>query len=167
MRSRLGILVVSCAALVGCRDISRFSTDPNESYCGAIVGASFVLRGFKTNVRMQMKFDADHIPDAPGTLTTDDGLLSSTPMRSLPEVMNDPLSTINFGEGRDKNLIFAVDPVDTANGPTILAVVSLMHGGDAEVRLLRGAPPAENAPAEAPPLFGVFAPMTRRSDPCW
>jgi hypothetical protein len=81
--------------------------------------------------------------------------------------LNDPLSTLNFGEGRDKNLLFAVDPVDPAAGPTLFAVVSLMHGGDAEVRLLRGAPPAAGAPVGASPLFGVFAPMTRQPDPCW
>jgi hypothetical protein len=168
MRSRRGILFLTCCFLLGaCKDVSRFSTEAGESYCGQIVGAGFVRRGFDDKIRMAMKFDADHLADAPGLLSTDDGLLAGTPMRPLPEVMNDPLSTLNFGEGRDKNLLFAVDPAEAANGPTIFAVVSLMHGGDAEVRLMRGAPSAAGAQTGAPPLFGVFAPMTRRPDPCW
>jgi hypothetical protein len=168
MRSRPGVLLLLVWPLVaGCKDVSRFSTEPNESYCGRIVAASFVLRSFDDQLRMQMKFDADHLADAPGVLSTNDGLLSNTPMRPLPEVMNDPLSTFNFGEGRDKNILFAVDPVDATKGPTIFVVVSLMHGGDAEVRLLRGAPPAPGAAPTAPALFGLFAPLTRQPDPCW
>ena len=151
----------------GCKDISRFSTAPGESYCGAIVPASFVLRGFGDKRRMRMTFDADHLADAPGTLSTDDQLLTNTPMRPVPELFHDAFSTFNFGEGRDKNLLFAIDPTDPAQGPTITVVVSLMHGGDAEVRLMRGAPPLPDATASAPPLFGVFAPMTRQPGACW
>ena len=153
----------------GCKDVTRFSTAPGESYCGPIVSAAFVLRGFNRTLRMRMTFDADHVADAPGTLSTDDQLLTNTPMRPLPEVMNDPFSTLNFGEGRDKNLIFAVDPTDPAKGPTIMAVISLMHGGDAEVRLIRGAPIAAGGASVAgdgEPLFGVFAPMTRQPGQC-
>jgi hypothetical protein len=150
----------------GCKDVSRFSTLPGESYCGHIVGAAFVRRGFDETLRMRMTFDADHIADAPGTLSTDDGLLTSTPMRPVPEFFHDPFSTFNFGEGRDKNLVFAVDPTDPAKGPTIMVVVSLMHGGDAEVRLMRGAPTGEAMPATSP-LFGVFAPLARQPGQCW
>jgi len=150
----------------GCKDVSRFSTEPGESYCGQIVGASFVRRGFDVTLKMRMTFDADHIADAPGTLSTSDQLLTNTPMRPIPELFQDPFSTLNFGEGRDKNLVFAVDPTDPARGPGMMAVVSLMHSGDAEVRLLRGAPSADTMPP-SPPLFGVFAPLTRQPGQCW
>jgi hypothetical protein len=163
------LLILSSVGASGCKDITRFSTAPGESYCGPIVDASFVLRGFPQTHRMRMTFDADRVADAPGTLSTDDQLLTNSPLRPLPEVMNDPLSTLNFGEGRDKNLLFAVDPTDPARGPTIMAVISLMHGGDAEVRLFRGAPIAPGAGAVAgdgEPLFGVFAPLTRQPGQC-
>jgi hypothetical protein len=165
-RSRgLALLVLSPLAF-GCRDVSRFSTVPGESYCGQIVGASFVRRGFDESVKMRMTFDADHIADTPGNLSTDDQLLTDTPMRPVPELFHDPFSTLNFGEGRDKNLVFVVDPTDAARGPTIMVVVSLMHDGDAEVRLMRGAPSPNPMPA-SPPLFGVFAPLTRKPGTCW
>jgi len=149
--------------------VSRFSTEPGESYCGQIVGASFVLRGLSDTMRMRMTFDADHLADAPGALSTDDQLLTDAPMRPIPEITNDPLSTFNFGEGRDKNLLFAIDPSDPSRGPTIMVIVSLMHAGDAEVRLVRGAPSANGGSAGAAngaPLFGVFAPMTRQPGQC-
>jgi hypothetical protein len=156
-------------ALSACRDIGRFSTAPGESYCGRLVDASFVRRGFVGTPRVRMTFDADHLGDAPGLLSTDDQLLSNVPMRPLPELSNDPLSTFNFGEGRDKNLLFAVDPNDPANGPTITVVVSLMHGGDSEVRLVRGAPAVDGGATDASdgtPLFGVFAPLIRQPGQC-
>jgi len=154
---------------IGCKDVSRFSTAPGESYCGSIVDAPFVRRGFLEKVRLRMTFDADHLADAPGALSTDDHLLTSTPMRPLPELLNDPLWTLTFGEGRDKNVLFAVDPTDPAKGPTIMAVISLMHDGNAEVRLMRGAPltgAGALGPADGEPLFGVFAPMARQTGQC-
>jgi hypothetical protein len=171
MRARQGLVVLLFSPLAsgGCRDVSRFSTEPGESYCGQIVGASFVLRGFADKLRMRMTFDADHLADTPGALSTDDELLTNAPMRPIPELMNDPLSTFNFGEGRDKNLLFAIDPTDPSRGPTIMVIVSLMHDGDAEVRLVRGAPSADASsagPADGAPLFGVFAPMIRQQGQC-
>ena len=47
-----------------------------------------------------------------------------------------------------------------------MAFVSLMHSGDAEVRLIRGAPTPGGSPdagsVDGDPLFGVFAPLHRR-----
>jgi hypothetical protein len=165
--ARVTILIFASVFAVGCKDVSRFSTAPGESYCGQIVAASFVRRGFGDEVHMRMTLDADHLADAPGALSTADQLFTNTPMRPVPELFHDPLSTLNFGEGRDKNLLFAIDPTDAAKGPTITVVVSLMRSGDAEVRLLRGAPAAVGATPGADPLFGVFAPMTRQAGQCW
>jgi hypothetical protein len=41
-----------------------------------------------------------------------------------------------------------------------------MHGGDAEVRLVRGAPSTPATLADGVPLFGVFAPMARQAGQC-
>jgi hypothetical protein len=166
--------VVALAALeAGCKDIDRFSTDPGESYCGQIVLASVVRRGFSGSVCMRMALDTRHVADRPGTLWTDDGMFLETPLRPLPELSHDPLLTFTFGEGREKNLLFAADPADTSRGPTVMAVISLMHSGNAEVRLLRGAGPLPGSPApdagpagDGPPLFGVFAPLERQMGTC-
>lgn len=169
MHKSFGVIVLGCSALgaAGCKDISRFSTAPGELYCGTIVGASFVRRGFAEGVGIRMTFDADHLSDAPGKLSTSDGLLTDTPMRPLPELSQDPLSTFNFGEGRDRNFLYAVDPVDPAKGPTVSVIVSLLHDGDAEVRLIRGAPGSDGGAAiDGAPLFGVFTPLARTSQPC-
>ena len=168
MQRLSAITVVLLIGAPSCKDATRFSTAPGESYCGRIVAAPFVRRGFADNVRVRMSFDADRLDTTPGVLSTDDRLLVDAPMRPLPELSHDPLSTFNFGEGRDKNLLFAVDPTDAAKGPTICVVVSLMHGGDAEVRLVRGAPSSDGSmPAgNGEPLFGVFAPLTREPGQC-
>jgi hypothetical protein len=122
---------------------------------------------------MRMTFNTQHASDTPGALWTDDGMFLASPLRALPELSNDPLLLYSFGDGREKNFIFAVDPADPARGPGVMAFVSLMHSGGAEVRLLRGAPgaPVSTAPdggsiTEAPTLFGVFAPLERRTGSC-
>jgi len=172
MRNAAGWALPMFALLgaAGCRDISRFSTLPGESYCGSIVDAPFVRRGLSAAMRMRLRFDADRVSIAPGTLSTNDGLLKEAPMRPLPELAHDPLLTFSFGEGRDRNFLFAVEPTDAAAGPTINAVLSLMHTGDAEVRLFRGAPPADPSivppTADGVPLFGVFAPLRRETGEC-
>jgi len=167
---RLGVLLLAVpAGAGGCRDITHFSTAEGEAYCGRIVQATFVRRGFADSVRMRMTFDADHLSDRPGRLTTDDLLLQDVPMRPMPELWHDPLSTLAFGEGRDRNLLYAVDPADPARGPTVLVVLSLLRDGDAEVRLVRGAPALDDAPTSASDgeaLFGVFSPLRKQADPC-
>jgi hypothetical protein len=170
-------LVAAMGALVGlaaCKDIDRFSTDPDESYCGKIVSASMVRLGFSSTMCMRLTFDARNMNDRPGHLWTDEGMFAATPLRPLPQLSHDPLLTFTFGEGREKNLLFAADPADPDRGPTVTAVISLMHSGDAEVRLLRGAgggmepPPSPDAGPDpgGAPLFGVFAPLRRRKGTC-
>jgi hypothetical protein len=162
------------AGVAGCKDIDRFSTERGESYCGKIVSASIVRRGFSSSVCMRLTFDARHVNDRPGILWTDDGLFAETALRPIPELSHDPLLTFTFGEGREKNFLFAADPAESERGPTVTAVISLMHSGDAEVRLLRGAagrtepPPAADAGAGVggPPLFGVFSPLRRQQGAC-
>lgn len=100
-----------------------------------------------------------------GLLTSDDSgrglcaeseraLFEEAPLRTIPELDHDMLKLLSFGEGRDSNFMAWVD--STCQG-TMLAVVSLMHSGSVEVRLLK---PAELAPPDAEPAkrpgFGLF-----------
>lgn len=175
----LGLLSWGLIPTVGCRELSRFSTSPDDPYCGAIVDGSstadtdarrsMVRRGFGRDVQLKMTFDASKLDTTPGQLTTSDGLLESTPLRPIPELVNDSLWMLDFGEGRDKNLLYVVDPSLSDAGPSINAVISLLHSGDAEVRLFRGAPAAlgSSSPAQnGEPLFGVFAPLRRDREAC-
>jgi hypothetical protein len=156
-------------SLLGCRDVTRFSTAKGEAYCGQIVKGSFVRTGFAPSAQIRMTFDADHLTDGPGQLSTDDHMLDGAQLRPIPQLANDPLWTLNFGEGREKNLIYAVDPNDPVNGPSITAFLSFLHDGDAEVRLVRGAPSVDGGelPAiDGKVLFGVFAPLHREHNQC-
>nr|PZN29496.1 MAG: hypothetical protein DIU78_00090 [Pseudomonadota bacterium] len=109
-----------------------------------------------------------------GTLATDDAtdglcaeagkpLLEDAPLRAIPELDHDPLSTLEFGEGREYNFFGWVD--STCVG-TLLAVVSLMRNGEIEVRLLKPAAlPPPNAPPDRRPGFALFH-LARRDEGC-
>jgi hypothetical protein len=177
-RGRLAALpaiVLMSASLAACRDVSRFSTDPGESYCGEIVSVSIVRLSFSERLCMRLTLDTERLNFIPGAIWTDDGMFWASPLRPIPQLSHDPLLTLNFGEGREKNLLFGIDPADPARGPSLMAFVSLLHSGEAEVRLVRGAaggpsppPPVGDAavPLDGPPLFGVFAPLKRQKGDC-
>jgi hypothetical protein len=165
-RSRL-LAMVAIAGFTGCKDIDRFSTEPGQSYCGKIVSAPFVIRGFRPTLCMRLTFDAHRVNDRPGRLWTSDGMFAETALRPIPELSHDPLLLFSFGEGREKNFLFMADPAEPGLGPAVTAVVSLMHSGEVEVRLLRGAPAGTEPPGlDGPALFGVFAPLHRREGAC-
>jgi len=154
----------------GCHDLSSFTTN-GSSYQGAVVGAAFVLAGVDAGTNACMTLDADHLQDAPGAISTSDGRFHAVPMRTIPQIWQDPLSTLSFGDGRIKNLVYvatASTPFGDGNGNDVIAVVSLMQSGDVEVRLLRGAPvtAGDGAPPSAGGnLFAVFD-LSRQSGPC-
>jgi hypothetical protein len=150
----------SCAlAGLACNDVNHFTTDPDEAYCGAIVDGAFVREGFDASVQARMTFDSDRINTGPGSLWTSDGFFVASSLRPIPKLMNDPLSMLNFGDGRDRNLMEAIDPSDPTKGPGLLAVVSLMHDNSVELRLIRGAPALDGGPppqGDGAPLFALF-----------
>lgn len=150
----------------GCEDVSRFSTEPGESFCGQIVPGPFVREGFGPGVRLRLHLDTDHLQDLPGDLSTDDGLFAEASLRPLPPLAHDSLSTFKFGEGRVRNLMYGAHPSD---GATAFVVISLLENGDVEVRILRGAPPTagETEPSglNESVLFGVF-PLVRQRGTC-
>jgi hypothetical protein len=147
---------------MACRDIDGFSTASGGHYEGTIVGASFVRTGLDSSVSLCLLLDTEHLENTPGSISTDDGLFQSTSLRPIPQLWQDPLSTLNFGEGRIKNLLYVARGSASDAGPAgdVVVVISLMVAGDIEVRLLRGAPASsEEGGAEDGPtnVFGVFA----------
>jgi hypothetical protein len=163
------VLVLIAVLVVGCRDLSGFSTH-GDRYEGPVVSAAFVRTGVGPGIRMCLTIDTDHLQDAPGDLSTDDGRFQAVAMRIITQIWHDPLSTLTFGEGRLKNLVYvasATMPFSDGNGPDVFVVISLMQSGHVEVRLLRGAPPRLDGGSLASTgnLFAVFD-LTRQSGPC-
>ena len=158
--------LVAVAAMVGCRDLSGFSTTNGDTYQGAVVGAGFVLAGIVPDTKLCLIIDTDHLQDTPGAISTDDHMFGKTPMRPIPQIWHDPLSTLSFGEGRVKNLVYVTTPT---TGNDVFVVVSLMQSGDIEVRLLRSAPSLAieggAPPAPQDNLFAVFA-LKRQEGAC-
>jgi hypothetical protein len=165
------LVAAGVAPATACRDIAEFTTGPDEHYEGTVVLGGFVRSGIDENTSLCLTLDSGHLQDTPGSISTSDGRFVSAPLRPIPQVWHDPLSTFNFGDGRRKNLLYVVRPNGPDAGDTsdVMAVVSLMQSNQVEVRLLRGAP--EVGPQAAPPsatlahLFAVF-PLDRRPDPC-
>ena len=181
----LYVAIAAVAALSSsCRDLSGFSTG-SGSFQGDIVAACFVRSGIGATMdggtdagpvptRLCLTLDTNHLQDVtppPGVLSTSDGLFHAARLRTIPQIWQDPLSTLSFGDGRLKNLVYVVNATAplAAGGTDVFAIVSLMQSGDVEVRLLRGAP--EDSPAASGAncggsnLFAVFQ-LTRQSTPC-
>jgi hypothetical protein len=158
--------ILAVASTVACRDLSGFSTTNGDHYENLVVGAGFVLTGIQPTTSLCLTLDTDHLQDAPGAISTNDGLFMTTPLRPIPQLWHDPLSTFSFGEGRLKNLLYVATPT---TGEDVFVVVSLMQSGDIEVRLLRGAPrlPEDGGTAAPDPtnIFALFD-LSRKTGPC-
>lgn len=174
MRPHLLVLFIAAGGLVattmGCRDVTRFSTR-GDHYEGEVARGSFVRAGVVEGAKMCVTLDAEHLQDAPGTISTSDGRFKGAKLRPIPQIWHDPLSTLSFGDGRVQNLVYVVSPVAPAGDTQdVMAFLSLMDEGGIEVRLVRGAPQGDAGavgatPAPSPPLFGVFA-LDRRDGTC-
>lgn len=154
-------LLGAAVAGIGCRDLDRFDTGESGAYCGTIIDSSFTRSGFEPGLGLRLTLDVDALVVAPGTLTTNDAAppgpcspepeFDSAPLRVTQQLFADPLSQLEFGATRDHNFVAWVD---SSCRSSALAVVSLMHTGDVEVRLLRR---GEVLDGEAQPdQFGVF-----------
>jgi hypothetical protein len=157
------------ASAIGCRDVTRYTTR-GDHYEGDVVRGSFVRTGIAEDAKMCVTLDAEHLQDRPGTLTTSDGRFRATPMRPIPQLWHDPLSSLAFGDGRRQNLIYVATPASPASPAgdvqDVMVVLSLMDEGGIEMRLLRGAPVEDaSAPSASPPLFGIFT-LDRREGSC-
>jgi hypothetical protein len=166
----LAALVVVALAVwsLGCRDVSRFSSK-GDHFTGEVVKGSFVRSGVVEDAKICLTLDTDHLQDAPGAITTSDGRFRATPLRPIPQIWHDPLSTLSFGEGRVQNLIYVASPLsDGGDAQEVMVIVSLMQTDHVEVRLMRGAPQLDaGAPSSRGDgaLFGVFN-LDRQPGPC-
>ena len=148
-------VVAIVLSLGGCHDVGRFSND-GDHYGGSIVSGDFVRAGFDATTQLCLVLDANHLQASPGTISSSDGRFAATPLRTIPQIWHDPLSTLAFGEGRLQNLVYVATPVaDVDTGGDVFAVVSLMQSGGVEVRILRGAPVSDGGTSTAN-VFGIF-----------
>jgi len=144
--ARTFALTIAAAAMsaAACRDVQRFST-AGDHFEGSVVRGDFVRAGVGGDVRLCLTLDTDHLQDAAGTITSSDGRFAKTPLRPIPQIWHDPLSTLDFGQGRIKNMMYMAAPVEDGGAADVTVVVSLMQAGGVEVRMLRGAPGAPDA----------------------
>ena len=158
-----------CATAVGCKSVTRFSNKDGDHYEGDVVKGSFVRAGVAEDARMCVILDANHLQDSPGTLSSSDGRFKDTPLRPIPQIWHDPLSTMSFGNGRVQNLVYVATPAAPAGDTQdVMVFMSLMDEGGIEVRLVRGAPQVDGGgapPAQSTPMFGVFT-LDRRDGAC-
>lgn len=170
--ARLAPLVTLAALLataMGCKSVTRFSSNEGDHFEGDVVKGSFVRAGVAEDARMCVILDANHLQDSPGTLSTSDGRFKGSPLRPIPQIWHDPLSTMSFGNGRVQNLVYVATPTAPAGDTQdVMVFMSLMDEGGIEVRLVRGAPQVDGGPiaqGQASPMFGIFT-LDRRDGAC-
>jgi hypothetical protein len=179
MNVRLAAAAIGALAITACRDISSFSTH-GDRFQGAVIDGDFVRTGIDAGTTLCLTLDTDHVEDGPGNIWTSDGRFAMAALRPIPQLWHDPLSTVSFGEGRLRNLIYvaaATAPFGDGDGDDAFVVVSLMQSGGIEVRLLRGAPGGPVAAAsdasdagasgssQIDNVFAVFT-LSRQPGPC-
>ncbi|MEO6419951.1 MAG: hypothetical protein ABIP39_11115, partial [Polyangiaceae bacterium] len=118
---RAGLIGITCLSLFGCRDLAHFSTG-DDHYEGTVVAGNFVRAGIPDDLRLCVTLDADKLQDAPGAVSSSDGRFSQTALRPIPQIWHDPLSTLAFGEGRVKNLVYMAAPSADAGDPADVTV---------------------------------------------
>jgi hypothetical protein len=179
------LLLGSLAATLGCRSIDRFDTKGEAAYCGDIVYAPDFTDGFLVDnqpptLRMQLTLDLSQLHSSSqgvsllGSLSSNDSetglcseqgeaLFKSAPLRAIPQVDHDSVSSLVFGEGHDEDFFGYVDSMCLG---TMLALVSLLRSGDVELRLFKPAAlAAPDAAAKERPGFALFS-MKRNENGC-
>jgi hypothetical protein len=162
--------------------LDRFDTKGSAVFCGSIVSTpefheGFVRENQPPNLRLSLELDTDQLTSRPGTITSDDGaeanglcaaqalpLFNQAELHPISELFHDPLSTLEFGEGRDHNFFAWVD--STCKG-TLLALVSLMKNEKVEIRLFKpAATPTPSTAREDKPGFALFH-LNYQKHPCF
>lgn len=185
-RLALVVLVAAATASLSCRSTDRFDTRPGQAFCGSLVAAPSFHDGFVVDgspaAELKMKLagidtsqinaSSDNRMAVIAYLSSNDlksglcaptgqALFNHSPVRSIPQLDHDTLSTLTFGEGHDEDFFAWTD--STCQG-TMLAVVSLLRKGDIELRLFKPAPPPDaGVPADKRPGFALFY-LTRNTD---
>jgi len=178
---RLGLCSLGvCSFALGCTDLSDYELEADEAYCGSMVSApvfqsGFLPEGVPPTLRLRLHLDVDALTTLPGKLTSDDRadglckdsdqpLFDEAPLRAIPEVLHDPISTLEFGQGRVHTFFAYAD--STCQG-TMLSVISLMKNKDVEVRLFKPAAMAKSdAPAAESSGYALFYLKPFETDDC-
>ena len=175
----LGLYAAVC--LVGCRNLDSFNSKPGEAYCGSIGSPlfqdGFVKENSMPRLELALILDVSQLSSVPSAdandgsfvpvgfllsqegdpntaLCGDQALFENAPLRAIPQVDRDVLSTLTFGEGHDRDFFAWVD--SSCQG-TMLAIVSLLKNSQVELRLFKPARlPAPEAKATERPGFAVF-----------
>jgi len=129
MTSRSSLLLTSLGALLltlSCRNLDRFDTRGDAAFCGDLVSGpsfhdGFIPTGQPAVLRMKLTLDTSQISSfgenkgaVPGHLTSNDihtglcsasgqALFESSPVRAIPQVDHDAISTMTFGEGHEED----------------------------------------------------------------
>ena len=164
-----GLGLLGTLALVGCHNLEGFTSKEGEAYCGPIAGAKFqtgfVPSGQPPDLTVALRLDAGRLTTQPGFLSSHNAatslcgeqpLFQDAPLRPIPVIDSDAISTLSFGEGHEHDFFAYVD--STCQG-TMLAVVSLIKNDQVELRLFKPArlPPPDTVPTPAEqPGFAVF-----------
>jgi hypothetical protein len=168
-------------ALWGCDTLGEFRTDESEVYRGDIAGVndplncpdgidcSFIRRGFPSGVTLDLTFDPDRQYDEPGMISTDGEdcgpTFAQTPLLPIAPLAHDQLGLYDFpGGGRVRNYMFVARPESgPLAGRDAMVFISLIRGGDIEVRVIAGPGSIICDPADCAELdsgqcdyFGVF-----------
>lgn len=158
-----GAGVVACLICASCNDPTRFSNE-GDHFEGTVVASGFVRSNVSDGTKLCLTLDASKIQEGPGSISTSDGRFKNAALRPIPQAWHDPVSTMSFGQGRERNLMYAVAPdVATDDAGDAMAIVSLLSSGEVEVRILRSAP--GDATSSRAALFAVF-PLQRTPGTC-
>lgn len=172
--------MVGLLSTSGCRELARFELDEGQAYCGSIVSTPVFHEGFIPTdsppvLRLKFYLDIDNLTTRPGRLTSDDAerglckdaggaLFDDAELRTIEQVLHDPISELSFGEGQEHSVFSYVD--STCQG-TMLALVSLMRSGDLELRLFKPMPlSADNAPPKERSGYALFHLKRREEKNC-
>jgi hypothetical protein len=169
---------------LSCRSLDRFDTSGDAAFCGDLVSGpsfhdGFVAEGEPWNLRLKLDLEASKLSsfsenknaiigwltsnDLGAGLCIDQPLFQSAPIRAIPQLYHDTLSTLSFGEGHDEDFFAYVD--STCQG-TMVSLVSLLRNGNVEVRLFKPARlPDEGAKPDKRPGYAVFY-LTRNEEGC-
>lgn len=194
LTAHAAVLAAVVASLLGsCTSLDDYAAPSSRPYVGVVLGqsdsscdagtgCSFLRRGFRSDTELVLTLDPDNLDTAPGTISTRmvggaaepcATTFSDEPLLAIVPLAHDTLSQLEFpGNGRLRTFVFAISPsTGPLAGRDALAFVSLMRGGDVEVRILAGSGDSDCAPTDCAAFnsqscdfFGVFH-MTRPEAP--
>ncbi|HEY5956384.1 MAG TPA: hypothetical protein VIV60_07530 [Polyangiaceae bacterium] len=172
--------------VTGCKNLERFDTHSNESYCGTLVGQQEISMGFgepgwngsvdhptlALTLNTSDLFKAGGVPAVIDSNDAEFGpcgngtpLFKQASVRTIDKAIGDRLGSMHLDEDHVEDVMTFVD--SSCSG-SMVGLLSLIQGGSVELRLLRPAPPIvdpESATSETTPRFGLFV-LNKRSGGC-